>query len=164
MGFKEGKVCIGARSGKAGEDMVNAKKQVLLAQIGDERHQVVAPALQLPMVPFRNIVYAHMQLGAAGGVAGDFLAEKEVGVAPQAFDGIHGIMIGHGHQIHTPALENAVNSLRLVIALPADPVHQRDRAHAGVQGVDVQIAPHIYVLAGRLLQIDDGRKNAMLKH
>jgi hypothetical protein len=105
-----------------------------------------------------------VQLGSAWGVAGDFLAQEEVGIAPQAFDGIHRVMICNGDKIHPTTLEGAVNSLRFVVALPADPVQQRDRTHARVQGVDVQIAPHIYVLAGGLLQTDDGGKNRMLKH
>ena len=94
------------------------------------------------MIAFLDSVHADMEARSATGDAGDFLAQEEIGVAAQRFDGIDGIVIGDGDQIHAALFQERVDLMGVVIAFPADPVEQRDGTHAGVDSVDVQIAPH----------------------
>src|SRR5579872_1733387 len=94
-------------------------------------------------MPLLDPVDAHVQVHAAAGGTAYFLTQEEIGVAAQGLDRVDRIVIGHCDEVHATLLEPRVKRMRIVIAFPADPVEQRDCAHAGMDGVDVQIALHV---------------------
>ena len=120
MVFEKGKIRIGAGSRKAGKDMVDTEEQIFFTQVSDQGKQVAAAALEFHMMAVFDAVDAHVQLRPAGGGAGDFLAEKEVGIAAQLLSAIDGVVIRHSDQIHAPALQRFIDGARFVIALAAD--------------------------------------------
>ncbi len=144
--------------GQAGEDVIGAEEQVLVHQPGQQRFEIVAAALDFDVVAFGDVVDAHVQLAAAGQRTGDLFAEEEIGAGTQALDGVDGIVIGDCHQIHAEPLEFFVDFERLVVAFAAHAAHERDGTHAGVPGVDVQIAPHISSCSVRTVTFRDSSK------
>src|SRR5579862_531737 len=135
---------IAVRSGtrQAGKNMIHAEEQALFVQIRQQRRRIVAAPLKLEMVPFFDRVHAHVEMRAAAGGTAHFFAQKEVLVLPQWFDRVNRIVIGHGYQVHPTPLQRFVDLERIVIAFPADSVQHGNRAHAGMDGVNVQIALH----------------------
>jgi hypothetical protein len=73
------------------------------------------------------------------------LAQEKVLVMPQRLGGVDRIMISHRDQTHAARLQSLVDLVRIVITFAANPVEQRDAAHSGVGGVDVQIAAHAHL-------------------
>ena len=123
--------------------MMNGEQQAALGDVGEQSPQVIAPALNLRVLPIRNVVNADVRDAAAGHHAGDFLADEKIGPMPQAFRGSDGVMIGHGDQIHSTTLQDLVDRVGVVIALAANPAKNRECAHAGVPRMNVQVAPHV---------------------
>jgi hypothetical protein len=66
-------------------------------------------------------------------------------VMAQPLRGVDGVVIGYGYQLHSAALQGRVDFVGIAVALPADPLKDRNRAHAGVHRVDVQIAFHAFL-------------------
>ncbi len=137
--------------------MVGTEKQVVIRQPGDQRFKIVTAALKLDVVALGNVIDADVQLISAGQGAGDFLAEEEIGAGTQGFHGVDGIVIGDRYQVHAEAFQLVVDGERIVVAFPADGAKAGDGAHAGVPGVDVEIAPHMRVVTPTLSQ---GRDSA----
>jgi hypothetical protein len=68
-------------------------------------------------------------------------------VAAQGFDGVDGIVIGDGDQVHPAAFQRLVDFEGIVIAFTANPVHDRHGTHARVVGVNMQVAFHAPLLS-----------------
>ena len=107
--FEEGEIGQRAPPGEAGKDVVGAEEQVLIHQPGEQRFEIVAPALQFDVVALRDVVDADVQLRAAGQGAGNLFAEEEIGARTQRFHGVDRIVIGDGHQIHAEPLQLLVD-------------------------------------------------------
>src|SRR4029077_2349355 len=113
VGFDPREIVQDAASRKAGEDVVHAKEQTTLGEIGQQAYEVVATPLNLDMLELGQVVNADVHSGAARHRAGDLFAEEEIWVGPQSFSGADGIVVGERDQIHAFALENGVDFPRI---------------------------------------------------
>jgi hypothetical protein len=142
VGFDPGKIVQGAASRKTGEDVVHAKEQTTLGEIGQQAYEVVATPLNLDMLAFGEVVNADMHCGAAWHAAGDLFTQEEIWVTAQSLSGADGIVVGKGDQIHAFALENGVDFRRIVVRFTANALEQGNGAHPRMDGVDVKVAFH----------------------
>jgi len=122
--------------------VIHRKEESALGEIHDERDKIVPTALNLGMVFLGDVIDAEVHLRAAGHADGDFLAEKEIGILAQGFCGIDGIVVGNGHHGHASLFRAAVDIFRLVVGLLANAGQTRGIAHAGPDGMDVEVAAH----------------------
>src|SRR5690242_13027450 len=99
------------------------------------------------MLPFGDVVHADVQLGAAGQGTGDFFTQEEVGVTLEVRDGTDRVVIGDGHQLHAHTLQTVIDGFGFTITFPAEAPGNRDRAHAGVDRMNVEIALHAPVIS-----------------
>src|SRR5579859_4416248 len=85
VGFDPGEIVQGAASRKAGEDVVHAKEQTTLGEVGQQAYEVVTTPLNLDMLAFGEVVNTDVHSRAARHRAGDLFAQEEIGVAAQSF-------------------------------------------------------------------------------
>ena len=125
----------GAGAGQAGEGVIHAEQQAALLEVSEQGREVLAAALHLEVIAVLYAIDAHVQLGPAGGAAGNFLAQEKIRVAAQALDRADGVVIGDGDQLHAAALEGFVDLLGVAITFAANPVQDGHGAHAGVDRI-----------------------------
>ena len=113
------------------------KNTRLLLKIGNQARKVASPPLNLHMLPFINVVNAHVDFVPTGRVAGDLFADEKVRVLAETLSRIDRIVIGYSDQIQPPVLELLVEDFRGIIALATKTANHRHRSHAGVDSVDV---------------------------
>ena len=129
--------------GQAGKQVVDAEKQSLLTQVGQQRGQVVAAALDFRVLPLSNVVHADVRLGAAGHPAGNLFAQEKPLEAAKRFGAVYGIVVGQRNQIHPAAAQRRIDRPGSAVAFPAHPVQPGHLAHARVVGVHMQVASHV---------------------
>jgi hypothetical protein len=117
-GLEQGEVLGSAPARQAGKDVIGAEEEVLVGQPGEEGFKVVTAPLEFNVIALSDVVHADVQLGSAGYRAGHFFAEEEVGLGAQRLDGLDGIVIGDGDQVHAGALEGIVYGEGIVITFP----------------------------------------------
>ena len=122
--------------------MLNRAEDALFLKVSRQREQIIAATLDLNVLPLSDIIRTHLQLRAAWHSARDLFTDKEVGVAPQAFGTVYGVVVGNCNQVHSPALQLFVSGFRRAIRFPAKSSHERQSAHAGVEGVNVEVTAH----------------------
>ena len=132
--------------------MIKAEEKILFTQVRHQRKEIIAPPLQLEVLPFSDVIDSHVEAGTAGSSARDLFTQKEIGIAPQSFCRIDGIMIGNRDQVHASAFECCVDFQRIVVAFAADAAEQRNRTHSRMNRMHMQIATHALVLRLEALQ------------
>jgi hypothetical protein len=126
-----------ASSGQSREDVVDAEKHLLLLEISHQAGKVISPALNLYVLPFRNVVNAHVDFVPTGRSTRNLLTHEKVRVPPKTLPSLDRIVIGNRDQIQPQLLELFVEGFGGAIALAAKTSQHRHSRHAGVDGVDV---------------------------
>ena len=152
---KNGEIVFRARPGEAGIEMIYGDEEPIFDRIGEQALDVVAAPLQFDMVVFRDSIYAGVHFGTARHGAGDFFAQEEVGIAPQIFNGVDGIVICNRDEVHAALFQPFVQRVRLVVRLQTNAGEHGYRTHPRVNRVNVEIAPHAPVVNPDPLQIGD---------
>jgi hypothetical protein len=83
-----------------------------------------------------------VNLGLARCRAGEFFTQEEVSPMPERFHGLNGVMIRNSYQVHAALFQRVVQVERIAIAFATKAIQERNTAHARMERVDVQIAPH----------------------
>ena len=135
--------------------MIDRHEQPLFHRIRQQTLDIGPPALQFDMVVFGYSIHAGMHLRAARHRAGDFFAQEEVGMMAQLFHGVDRIMIGYRDKIHSPALKSLVKRARIVVRLSANAREHGHCTHTRMDRMDVEVAPHDYVVTPGPLQNGD---------
>ena len=138
---------LASGSGQARKQVIDAEQQPLFVQERDQSRQIVATQLQIGVIALLDPVNPHVQMRAMLGNATHFFAEEEIGMMAQGFHRVDGIVIGHRNQVHSAALQRFVDFQRIAIAFAANPLHDRHGTHAGVTGVNMQVAFHAPLLS-----------------
>jgi hypothetical protein len=99
--------------------MVDAEEHPLVLEISHQTRKVIAPALNLYVLAFSNVVNANMDFVPTGRPAGNLLAYEEVRMPSKTLPRRDGIVIGYRDQIQSQALELLVEGFGGVIALTA---------------------------------------------
>jgi hypothetical protein len=107
--------------------MIDAEEQSALGEIHQQRHQIVAPLLQLAVLPLADVVYSDMHFRAAGHTASQLFTQEKVGVPPQFLRPFDGIVVRKREQAHPAALELFVDFFGIAITLAAKMSGKRSR-------------------------------------
>src|SRR5208282_5183104 len=94
------------------------------------------------MVALGDSIDSEMHLGPTGHLHGCFLTEEKIGMFPESFAGVNGVMIRESHDGHPKLLQPAVDVRWLVVRLAADPVQDGSVTHARCDRVNVEVAAH----------------------
>ena len=117
--------------------MVHCEKQPLLGQIGKKAYQIVATAANLGMLPFIQVVDAHMDLGPAGHPASYLFADKEVRMPPKFLGAADGVMVGQSDQVHSTLPQRGVDLSRSAVAFQEKMAQDSHRYSSRMSGVNV---------------------------
>ena len=82
-GFEPVEVVRRAASGQSREDVVDAEEHLLLLKIGHQARKVISPALNLHVLPFSDVVNAHVDFVPTGRATGNLLAKEEIRMPPK---------------------------------------------------------------------------------
>src|ERR1700676_1955454 len=93
IGGKPAEVLIKPSPRQPREHMIHAEKQFLLGKVHHQRNEVFTPALDFNMVAFSDSVNAQVHLSSTRHLHGRFLAQEEIGMFPESFPGVDGIMV-----------------------------------------------------------------------
>jgi hypothetical protein len=99
--------------------VVDAEEHPLFLEISQQTRKVIAPALNLYVLTFSNVVNPHMDFVPTGRPAGNLLTNEEVRIPSKALPRSDRIVIGYGDQIQPQALELFVEGFGRAIALAA---------------------------------------------
>ncbi len=116
---KNREIVFGARPGQARIQVIDRYKQPILQRIRQQAFDVVAAPLQFDMVVLADPVDAGVHLCAAGHRAGDFFAQKEIGIAPQLLNCVDRIVIRDRDEVHAALFQPCIQRVGLVIRLQA---------------------------------------------
>jgi hypothetical protein len=133
--------------------MIHGYKQPVFQGVSEKAFHIRTPSLQFDVIALP--IHAGMHFRAARHGARNFLAQKEIGIAPQLFDRIDRIVIGDGNQVHAALFQPCAQRERFIKGFGADSSQPRHSAKTGMHGVDVEVAPHAFVLSCRQLQNGD---------
>ena|SRR5487761_1197012 len=132
MALTPAEVLNPARTGRAGEKVMQAEEKLLLLQIGYERQEVIAAALNFSVLALVYVIYPSVNGGAARQAAGHFLAREKVGVAAEGLSSVDRVVVRNRDQVHAPALEAPIDVLRPAVAFPAKAAKGRRQTHSRV--------------------------------
>ena len=110
--------------------MVHSHKQSALHGIREQALYVRPAALQFNVVAIAHPIDARVHLRSARHRAGYFLAQEEIGMSAQFFDGVDRIVIGYGDKVHAAPFQCFVERSRFVITFPANAGKHGHCAHA----------------------------------
>jgi hypothetical protein len=122
--------------------VVDAKKQLPLREIHQQRDEVAGAALNLQVVALAEIVDAQMSFGSAGHSHGDFFAQEEVRQRPQCLGTFNRVVVRDGDGRHASPFQKVVNFKRLVVALLAQVLEAGKVEHSGSFRVNMEVAAH----------------------
>src|SRR5205085_8786493 len=136
------KIVFIALASQPGKNVIHTKEKLLLSQVHHERYKIGAPALNLHMVSFGQIVDADVNFRPAGHPAGDFFAEEEIFVAAQYFRRIDRIVVSQCNDGHAQLLAAGIDLVRAIVGLLTKALEQRSVAYSRSYRVDVKVASH----------------------
>jgi hypothetical protein len=131
-----------APSSHGGEHVVHREKQPLLGQVSEQADQIVAAAADLAMLPFGQVINAHMDMSPAGHPASDFLTDKEVRVPSQLFGATDGVVVGQREKVHAALSQHSVDLRRWAVAFQKKMAQNSHGQSSRVSRVNVQVAFH----------------------
>jgi hypothetical protein len=99
--------------------VIDAEKEALLAEIHQERYEVAAAPQELWVLAFADVVNPNVDLAAAGHLAGELFADKEIGMTSEHFRGFDRIVIGEGEKIHPSVFQAGVDLVGRAITFAA---------------------------------------------
>jgi hypothetical protein len=98
------------------------------------------------VIAFADAINAGVHLRAARQCDGYLFAEEEIGIFPQFFGRIDRIVIGDGDKVHASPFQNFIEGEGFVVGLKAYAREPGNSAVSGVNGMNVEVAPHDSVI------------------
>lgn len=142
VGLKPAEVLFRAPASEAREDVIHAEEQLPFRQIHKQGEEVGAALLDLEVVLFGQAIDAQVHFRAAGHADGHFFAEEEVGVRPQTFGGLDGVMVGKSDDGHPSFFQEVIDFMGIVVGLPAKAVENGSGEHSGSDRMNMKVASH----------------------
>ena len=135
--------------------MIYGNEQLIFDRIRQQALDVMAAPLQFDMVVFPDSIDSGVHFSTARHSACDFFTQEEVRIVPQFFNGVYGIVVCNRHEVHAALFQLCVQRERFVVGLQTNAGEHGYRAHARVNRVNVEVAPHAPVVNPNPLQLGD---------
>ncbi len=128
--------------GQGRVEVVDARGDALLGQVGEEGLGVLALAGDLLVLRLGEVEHVHVELPAALEGHRHFLAHEHVGQPPQLQGARDRVVIGEGDEVHAARERGLVDRHGLGVALAAHVAQHGEVGRAGVRRVHVKVAAH----------------------
>ena len=155
------KIFARALSCDTGKYVIDAEEQPAFGEIHQQRHQIIAPLLQLDVLALADVVHADVNFGAAGHAAGKLFTQEKIRMAPQFFRAFDGIVVRQREQTHPAALEQFIYFFGIAITFAAKISDKGGRTGTGEVRVNMQVASHDYKNRSEVLRPDDMRAKVL---
>jgi hypothetical protein len=159
--LEPGEILTLAAAGDGGKNVIDAEEELALAEIHQERDEIVTALLQLLVLAVADVVDADVHFGAAGHFAGELFADKKIGMLAQWFGAFDGIVIGEREKIHAAALQQGINGAGIAITFAAEISDKGGRTGTGEVRVNMQVASHEDKNSEVVLPADDMRAKVL---
>ena len=127
-----------------GGDVVDHGEDLLLAQVRQERRDVVTAPVDFGELLGRDVEHAQVDVDLVPGkVRGHLAADHDVREVGQPHRPLDRIVVRDRHEVHPARLRQTVDPLRRVVRLPDDVRQRPDVRHARVVRVDVGVELHV---------------------